>query len=121
MVWNKEMRSLLCLIAGGWAMLLSLVMWPFRPYDPLRIALADCFSAIANYIQAFLGKVATPENILEIRQALETARATLGTVRLGKPARSWMDEQLLVLIQDGDRLLGSVIALTELLETHFQH
>ncbi|MGF1933619.1 MAG: FUSC family protein [Nostoc sp. ChiQUE02] len=122
------MRSLLCLIAGGWAMLLSLVMWPFRPYDPLRIALANCFSAlaqptggIANYIQAFLGKVATPENILEIRQALETARTTLGTVRIGQPARSWMNEQLLVLIQDGDRLLGTVIALTELLETHFQH
>ncbi|MBN3905859.1 MAG: hypothetical protein HWQ35_04510 [Nostoc sp. NMS1] len=97
------MRSLLCLIAGGWAMLLSLVMWPFKPYDPLRMALADCFSGIAKYIQAFLGKVATPENILGIRQVLETAR-------IGKPARSWMDEQLLVLIQDGDRLLGSVIA-----------
>ncbi|MBE9001909.1 FUSC family protein [Nostoc sp. LEGE 12447] len=114
------MRSLLCLIAGGWAMLLSLVMWPFRPYDPLRMALADCFSGIAKYIQAFLGRVTTPENILEIRQSLETARTTLGTARIGKPARSWMDEQLLVLIQDGDRLLGSVIALTELLETHFQ-
>lgn len=114
------MRSLLCLIAGGWAMLLSLVMWPFRPYDPLRIALASCFSALANYIQAFAGKVATTENILEIRQALETARTTLGTLRIGQSARSWMNEQLLVLIQDGDRLLGSVIALTELIETHFQ-
>ncbi|MBD2533931.1 FUSC family protein [Nostoc flagelliforme FACHB-838] len=115
------MRSLLCLIAGGWAMLLSLVMWPFRPYDPVRIALADCLKAIANYIQKFAGKVATPENILEIRKALETARTTLGTTRIGQAARSWMDEQLLVLIQDGDRLLGSVIALIELLETHFQH
>ncbi|BDI18901.1 hypothetical protein ANSO36C_47030 [Nostoc cf. commune SO-36] len=115
------MRSLLCLIASGWAMLLSLVMWPFRPYDPVQIALADCLKAIANYIQKFVGKVATPENILEIRKALETARTTLGTTRIGQPARSWMDEQLLVLIQDGDRLLGSVIALIELLETHFQH
>ncbi len=60
------MRSLLCLIAGGWAMLLSLGMWPFRPYDPLRIALADCLNGIANYIQAFIGKVATAENILKI-------------------------------------------------------
>jgi len=114
------MRSLLCLIAGGWAMLLSLVMWPFKPYDPLRIAVASCFSGITNYIQAFVGKVAKTENILEIRQALETARTTLGTLRIGQSARSWMNEQLLVLIQDGDRLLGSVIALTELLETHFQ-
>ncbi|MEH2051577.1 FUSC family protein [Nostoc sp.] len=115
------MRSLLCLIAGGWAMLLSLVMWPFRPYDPLRVALADCLNAIANYIQKFIDKVATPESILEIRKALETARTTLGTLRIGQPARCWINEQFLVLIQDGDRLLGSVIALTELLETHFQN
>lgn len=113
-------RSLLCLIAGGWAMLLSLVMWPFRPYDPIRLALADCFSAIANYIQAFVGKVATTENILEIRKALETARTALGTLRIGQSSRSWINEPFLLLIQDGDRLLGLVVALTELLETHFQ-
>ncbi len=114
------MRSLLCLIAGGWAMLLSLVMWPFRPYDPLRIALAECLNAMANYIQAFVGKVATTENILEIRKALETARTTLGTLRIGQSSRSWVNEPFLLLIQDGDRLLGLVVALTELLETHFQ-
>ncbi|MHC5855756.1 FUSC family protein [Nostoc sp.] len=127
------MRSLLCLIAGAWAMLLSLVMWPFRPYDPLRVALADCLNAlakltggIANYIQKFVDqkfvdKVATPESILEIRKALETARTTLGTLRIGQSAQSWINQQFLVLIQDGDRLLGSVIALTELLETNFQN
>ncbi|MEH2387875.1 MAG: FUSC family protein [Nostoc sp.] len=114
------MRSLLCLIAGGWAMLLSLVMWPFKPYDPLRIAVAACFSGIANYIQAFVAKVAKTEDIFLIRQALETARTTLGTLRIGQSARSWMNEQLLVLIQDGDRLLGSVIGLIELLETYCQ-
>jgi uncharacterized membrane protein YccC len=112
------MRSLLCLIAGGWAMLLSLVMWPFKPYQLLRIAVADCFNALANYLQTFAGTAATTENILDVRNALETARTTLGTVRIGQSAQSWMDEQLLVLIQDGDRLLGSLIALAELLETH---
>ncbi|MCY7368672.1 MAG: FUSC family protein [Chamaesiphon sp.] len=112
------MRSLLCLIAGGWAMLLSLVMWPFKPYDPPRIAVAECFNALANYLQIFADTATTTENILDVRKALETARMTLGTVRIGQLAQSWMGEQLLVLIQDGDRLLGSVIALTELLETH---
>jgi uncharacterized membrane protein YccC len=112
------MRSLLCLIAGSWAMLLSLVMWPFKPYDLLRIAVADCFNALANYLQIFAGESATTEHILAVRTALETARITLGTARIGQSAQSWMGEQLLVLIQDGDRLLGSVIALTELLETH---
>jgi uncharacterized membrane protein YccC len=115
-----SIRSLLCLIAGGWAMLLSLVMWPFRPYQLLRIAVADCFNALANYLQTFAGAAATTENILDVRKALETARTTLGTARIGQSAQSWMDEQLLVLIQDGDRLLGSLIALAELLETHSQ-
>ena len=112
------MRSLLCLIAGGWAMLLSLVMWPLKPYDLLRIAVAECFNALANYLQTFAGEAATTENILDVRKALETARMTLGTARIGQSAQSWMGEQLLALIQDGDRLLGSVIALTELLETY---
>jgi uncharacterized membrane protein YccC len=112
------LRSLLCLIAGSWAMLLSLVMWPFKPYDPLRIAVAECFNALANYLQTFAGATATTENILAVRTALETARMILGTARIGQSAQSWMGEQLLVLIQDGDRLLGAVIALTELLETH---
>jgi uncharacterized membrane protein YccC len=114
------MRSLLCLIAGGWAMLLSLVMWPFKPYDVLRLAVSECFNALANYLETFEEGAATTENILDVRKALETARITLGNTRIEQSAQSWMDEQLLVLIQDGDRLLGSVIALTELLETYSQ-
>jgi uncharacterized membrane protein YccC len=113
-------QSLLCLIAGGWAMLLSLIMWPFKPYDALRRAVSECFNALANYLQTFEGGAATTENILNVRKALETARMTLGNTRIEQSAQSWMDEQLLVLIQDGDRLLGSVIALTELLETYSQ-
>uniref|UniRef100_UPI00286AD958 FUSC family protein n=1 Tax=Chamaesiphon sp. VAR_48_metabat_135_sub TaxID=2964699 RepID=UPI00286AD958 len=112
------MRSLLCLIAGGWATLLSLVMWPFKPYNLLRIAVANCFDALAKYLKRFESGVPTTENILEIRKTLETARNVLGAARIRQSAQSWMGEQLLVLTQDGDRLLGSVIALTELLETH---
>jgi uncharacterized membrane protein YccC len=95
------MRSLLCLIAGGWATLLSLVMWPFKPYDLLRIAVANCFSALAEYLKVFESGVPTTENILEIRKTLETARNVLGTARIRQSAQSWMGEQLLVLIQDG--------------------
>jgi uncharacterized membrane protein YccC len=95
------MRSLLCLIAGGWATLLSLVMWPFKPYDLLRIAVANCFNALAEYLKRFESGVSTTENILEIRKTLETARNVLGTARLRQSAQSWMGEQLLVLIQDG--------------------
>ncbi len=116
------LRFLLCLIAGGWAMLLSLVMWPATPYKPIQAAVADCYNALANYIQAFqnnpiqTGIDSATGYVLEIRKALENARTALGAERIGKRGRSWMDEQLLVLIQDAERLFGSVVALIELIE-----
>jgi uncharacterized membrane protein YccC len=114
------MQSLLCLFAGGWAMVLCLILWPFQPDRFLRLAVADGFKAIANYLQATSAKSATSKHILAIRAALERARSNLGTVRIGQSAPSLMDERLLVLIQDGDRLLGSTIALAELLENYAQ-
>jgi len=121
------LRFLLCLMAGGWAMLLSLVMWPATPYKPIQAAVADCYNALADYIQAFQNN-AIPTGIdsatgydLEIRKALENARTALGAERIGKQARSWMDEQLLVLIQDAERLFGSVVALIELIEINSRY
>lgn len=117
------LRFVLCLMGGGWAMLLSLVMWPLNPYYPLRKAVASCYNAIADYLQAFQeNQIQTgvdsrkTTDILAIRKALENARTALGVERMGQPNRSWMDEQLLVLIQDAERLLGSIIALSELIE-----
>jgi uncharacterized membrane protein YccC len=113
------MSALFCVVAGGWGAFISLFMWPFRPDLPLQNDTAECFWAIATYLQTDKGQVATTATILPIRTALDTARTTVGTARIGSSAPSWLDEQLLVLIQDGDRLLGSSIALTEILATHF--
>jgi uncharacterized membrane protein YccC len=114
-------QSLLALLAGGWAMLLSLILWPFQPDRLLRFAIADCFNAIASYIRAVRAEVDPSEHLIATSTALEKARIDLGTVRIGQSAQSWMDERLLVLIQDGDRVLGSAIALTDLLTTYAQH
>jgi uncharacterized membrane protein YccC len=112
------MQSLLCLVGGGWAMLLSLFMWPLRPDRLLRFAVAACFDAIATYLEVCESQTDTTAQLLAIRTALETARTYLGTTQIGQSAPSWLDEQLLVLIQDGDRLFASVIALTELIENY---
>ncbi len=114
-------QSLLALLAGGWAMLLSLILWPFQPDRLLRFAIAECFNAIASYVRAVRDEVDTTEYLIATSTALEKARIDLGTVRIGQSAQSWMDERLLVLIQDGDRVLGSAIALTDLLTTYAQH
>ncbi len=121
-------QSLLCLLAGGWAMLLSLAMWPLRPDRLCRFAVAACFEAlaqltteIANYLQTEEAEAASTERIVGVRTALETARTYLGTTRIGQSATSWLEEQLLVAIQDADRLFGSTIALAELIENYAQH
>ena len=113
------MSALFCVVAGGWGAFISLFMWPFRPDRPLQNDTAECFWALETYLQAYEGQVATTATILPIRTALDTARTSVGTARIGSSAPSWLDGQLLVLIQDGDRLLGSSIALTEILATHF--
>jgi uncharacterized membrane protein YccC len=113
------MSALFCVVAGGWGAFISLFMWPFRPDLPLQNDTAECFWAIATYLQAYEGQVATTATILPIRTALDTARTGVGTAQIGSLAPSWLDEQLLVLIQDGERLLGSSISLTEILATHF--
>ncbi len=112
------LQSLLCLLGGGWAMLLSLFMWPLRPDRLLRFAVADCFDAIATYLQTCGSQTDPTAQLIAIRTAIETARAYLGTTQMGQSAPSWLDEQLLVLIQDGDRLFASAIALTELIENY---
>ena len=51
------MNTFIVFIVGGlWAMLLSLIAWPVRAYQPIRKAIADCFLANA----AFLKNVAAP-------------------------------------------------------------
>jgi uncharacterized membrane protein YccC len=112
------MQSLLCLLGGGWAMLLSLFMWPLQPDRLLRIAVAACFDAIGTYLQTCGSQTDPTAQLIAIRTAIETARAYLGTTQIGRSAPSWLDEQLLVLIQDGDRLFASAIALTELIENY---
>jgi len=39
--------------AGGlWAMLLAIVLWPIRPYRPVRLRITECYRAVARYLEA---------------------------------------------------------------------
>lgn len=82
-------------IAGGvWAMLLSLVVWPLKPYQPLRDVIANCYSSLSMFIAAFDeiiagGTVAgsdgwehTDESEHRVRNALEVARTGLIATRI---------------------------------------
>ena len=107
-------------IAGGaWAMLLSLVLWPLRPYRPVREAVAAVYRAVAEYAdylaaRAVAGGAPAP---LGIRAALEVARAALATVRRGRPAESGRGERLLVLGETADQIYGNLFGLSDELDS----
>lgn len=112
------------IVGGAWAALLSLVLWPVRPYRPARLAIAACFRALADHVAQVVDALESPARSddtlpagsVVVRTALENARATLATIRRGRPGESGRGERLLVLRETADRIFGSVIALVETIE-----
>lgn len=107
------------IIGGLWAMLISLVLWPLRPYRPVRLAVAAAYRAVADYADqvAAASRTGQPPGPAYVRAALETARAALATVRRGRPGESARGERLLVLGEIADQLFGHLFGLSDVVET----
>ena len=112
-------------VGGAWAALLALVLWPIRPYRPARLAIGECFerwrttsSQVVEALEAPPARVRRrfPPGVLSVRAALEHARATLATIRRGRPGESGRGERLLVLSETADRMFGNLIALVETID-----
>ncbi|TMA20098.1 MAG: hypothetical protein E6J84_03065 [Deltaproteobacteria bacterium] len=82
------------LVAGAmFAILLAVAVWPFRPYHPVREAVASAWSVIAELGARMARVVRTPaepaawEALVPLRrrarEALEAARHALGVARAG--------------------------------------
>jgi uncharacterized membrane protein YccC len=112
------------IVGGAWAALVALVLWPIRPYRPARLAIADCFRKLADYVDQIADPLANPDatddelptGSLVVRGALEQARATLATIRRGRPGESGRGERLIVLRETADQMFGNLIALVETIE-----
>ena len=113
------------LLAGVlWAMMFSLVLWPLRPYRPLRRAVAQVYQLVGLYaarMAALAEESARGAPALQplgdrarIREALEAARAALGSARRGRAGESERGERLLVLLEMIDQCFGLLLALGEL-------
>ncbi|HEU4698661.1 MAG TPA: FUSC family protein [Gemmatimonadales bacterium] len=130
-------RAGFALVGGLWAMLLALVVWPLRPYRPVRLAVAGCYRALADYADELAARIAAragsdddegdeggrstsaiapPYGSAEVRGALEWARTALARMRRGRPGESGRGERLLVLHELVDQQLGHLVALTAALE-----
>jgi uncharacterized membrane protein YccC len=110
------------IVGGAWAGLIALVLWPIRPYRPARLAVAECFRSLADYVGQVVDAIDSadhgederlPAGSLVVRAALEHAQATLATIRRGRPGESGRGERLLVLRETADRLFGTLLALVD--------
>lgn len=117
-------RAGYAVIGGAWVALLALVLWPIRPYRPARLAVADAFRKLADYVTQVVDRLvsddatddALPAGSAVVRGALENARATLATIRRGRPGESGRGERLIVLRETADQMFGNLIALVETIE-----
>jgi uncharacterized membrane protein YccC len=114
------------LVGGLWAMAIALIVWPLRPYMPARIAIAESYSALADYVAqlAVDSEVRhtsewpiafTPAHSTTVRTAIERAATVLLQLRRGKPAAAERGERLLVVMESADQIFGHCVALGETL------
>jgi uncharacterized membrane protein YccC len=117
-------RAAQVLIGGAWAMVVALVIWPLRPYRPVRLAVSAGYRALAAYADELAKQVqsdaisarSTGDRSLTVRRALEDARAVLAATRRGRPGESERGERLVVLREAVDQLFGHMLALSEGIE-----
>jgi len=114
--------------AGGvWALALTLVIWRVYPYGPARRAvaivwyeLADLTRAVAGFAQqeaAADGGTQTPPGRAAVRAAIERAREALMDTLDARGPASGPAAQNLMRLEAADQLFGTLIALSDVLET----
>jgi uncharacterized membrane protein YccC len=119
------MRGVFIVLGGLWAMLLSVVLWPLRPYRPVRVRVATCYQTLADYLETVANeRAARPAHErwglnqyrVAMRAALESARAALGTHRRGRVSETGRGERLLVLHEVADQMFAHLVALLDVVE-----
>lgn len=119
-------RALFAIAGGAWVMLISLVLWPLRPYRPVRVAVAACYRALAEYADDLAMRTQRGEShdawelltpTVAVRTAIEEARAVLASTRLGRPGETERGERLLVLHEAVEQMFVHLIALGDTVES----
>jgi uncharacterized membrane protein YccC len=132
--WHEALnRSLLLLVGGVWAALLSLFLWPLDAYRPARAAVSACYEELAS----FLGSVAelagrdprdgsrggpalwhrlAQHHQYRVRRAVEQGWQAVAAIRAAQEAETAQGHQLVVLLENADLLIARTVALAEHLE-----
>ena len=107
------------LLGGAWAVVLSLFLWPVDPFRPARVAVAECYHAMAIFVDALGTSPASVEQAAfewqrQQRARMEDARTALAATAARAPSRTIRARNLTVLLETADLLLASAMRLTEL-------
>ncbi|HEY4132587.1 MAG TPA: FUSC family protein [Gemmatimonadaceae bacterium] len=125
-IGGAAMRAVYIAIGGLWAMFIAIVLWPIRPYRPVRLRVADCYRAIAAYVDDVSEEIERDPrhdpwkfkaHRVAVRTALENARTSLAVSRRGRSGETGRGERLLILHEIADQLFAHLIALLEVSET----
>ncbi|HET7785844.1 MAG TPA: FUSC family protein [Myxococcales bacterium] len=124
------LRGLLLAAGALFALAISVAVWPFRPYRPVRMAVAAVWTDIGELVAAVretAGRPAEPSAWEDLaarrrrcREHLELARNALGAARVGLQGETGRGLQLLVLYEIAELSLGDVAALSEALRARIE-
>ncbi|TMB06932.1 MAG: hypothetical protein E6J66_18800, partial [Deltaproteobacteria bacterium] len=122
---DSLVRAGLFVSGSLFAILLAVAFWPFRPYYPVRAAVATSWMAVGDVAAAAAKVASSPadaakwESLVPLRrrarETLEDAREALAVARAGRHGETGRGFQLLVLYEILELLLGDLAALLEAL------
>ncbi|MBD2358199.1 FUSC family protein [Tolypothrix sp. FACHB-123] len=119
-------QCLLSLAGGIWAMVLSLGLWAIRPYTPVMESVAKCYLSLSKFVELASQRVLNPEDMQNwtkqflqaqdtVTQDLSDARNNWASVWTRQKTVNLRGNQLLILIEDANQIINSVVAEVELL------
>jgi len=122
----------LCLAGGTWTTVLSLGLWAVRPDVPAIQTVANCYLSLSNFVDLASQRALNPRDRQEweqrflqaqdtVIQKLTSARSVWTTIWTRQRGATLRGNQLLVLIEDINQIVNSVIALSELLAIASEH
>jgi uncharacterized membrane protein YccC len=116
-------RLVLCTVGFGWALLLSLGLWPLAPNTPVFQALSISFAKLADLGNAFWSGAAAPGRSATNLQfaiaydavmiSLERSRSIWGAVRARRAGPTVRSMRLLAIIEQLDDVARTLVTLRE--------
>ncbi|MEH2436391.1 MAG: FUSC family membrane protein [Nostoc sp.] len=122
----------LCLAGGTWTTVLSLGLWAVRPDVPAIQTVANCYLSLSNFVDLASQRALNPRDSQQweqrflqaqdtVIQNLTSARSVWTTIWTRQRGANLRGNQLLVLIEDINQIVNSVVALSELLAIASEH